>query len=66
MDIDWTDDPGRVRALFGRLQTKGATPTGPAIQKVIDFYRYGTLEELQEIEGNYRIEREGMLGDNVV
>ncbi|WP_427181763.1 VWA domain-containing protein [Paenibacillus sp. TC-CSREp1] len=66
MDIDWTDDPGRVRSLFGRLQTKGATPTGPAIQKVIDFYRYGTLEEQQEIEGNYRIEREGMLGDNVV
>ena len=23
MDIDWTDDPGRVRSLFGRLQTKG-------------------------------------------
>lgn len=66
MDIDWTDDPGRVRSLFGRLQTRGATPTGPAIQKVIDFYRYGTLEEQQEIEGNYRIEREGMLGDNVV
>lgn len=66
MDIDWTDDPGRVRSLFGRLQTKGATPTGPAIQKVIDFYRYGTLEKQQEIEGNYRIEREGMLGDNVI
>ncbi|QOS82020.1 hypothetical protein JNUCC31_14930 [Paenibacillus sp. JNUCC31] len=66
MDIDWTADPSRVRSLFGRLQMKGATPTGPAIQRVIDFYRYGTLEEQQEIEGNYRIEREGMLGDNVV
>ncbi|WP_340027953.1 VWA domain-containing protein [Paenibacillus sp. FSL H7-0940] len=66
MDIDWTTDPSRVRSLFGRLQMKGATPTGPAIQKVIDFYRYGTLEKQQEIEGNYRIEREGMLGDNVV
>ncbi|WP_413373834.1 hypothetical protein [Paenibacillus taichungensis] len=66
MDIDWTVDASRVRSLFGRLQMKGATPTGPAIQRVIDFYRYGTLEEQQEIEGNYRIEREGMLGDNVV
>lgn len=66
MDINWTSDPGSVRSLFGRLQMRGATPTGPAIQKVIDFYRYGTLEEQQEIEGKYRIEREGMLGDNVV
>ncbi|GAB1159482.1 MULTISPECIES: VWA domain-containing protein [Paenibacillus] len=66
MDINWTSDLGSVRSLFGRLQMKGATPTGPAIQKVIDFYRYGTLEGQQEIEGNYRIEREGMLGDNVV
>ncbi|RAI85054.1 Ca-activated chloride channel family protein [Paenibacillus pabuli] len=66
MDIDWTADLSRVRSLFGRMQMKGATPTGPAIQRVIDFYRYGTLEGQQEIEGNYRIEREGMLGDNVV
>ena len=37
MDIKWTSDLGSVRSLFGRLQMKGATPTGPAIQKVIDF-----------------------------
>ncbi|KQY86379.1 hypothetical protein ASD24_27790 [Paenibacillus sp. Root52] len=66
MDINWTTDPSSVRSLFGRLQMRGATPTGPAIQKVIDFYRYGTLEGQQEIEGKYRIEREEMLGDNVV
>ena len=68
MDIDWTtiELQAVFGPLFGRLQMKGATPTGPAIQKVIDFYRYGTLEKQQEIEGNYRIEREGMLGDNVV
>ncbi|WP_136607573.1 VWA domain-containing protein [Paenibacillus dokdonensis] len=65
LDSDWTRDAGTLRALFQRLQMKGATPTGPAIMRVIDFFRYGTLDEHQPWRGNTD-EGEGMLGDYVV
>ncbi|MEC0244002.1 hypothetical protein P4H66_29760 [Paenibacillus dokdonensis] len=65
LDSDWTRDAGTLRALFQRLQMKGATPTGPAIMRVIDFFRYGTLDEHQTWRGNTD-EGEGMLGDYVV
>ncbi|NMO97758.1 vWA domain-containing protein [Paenibacillus lemnae] len=64
-DVDWTENLDGVRGLFGRLQMKGATPTGPALLKVIDEYRCGTLEHNQswrELPG----QEEGMLGDYVV
>lgn len=61
-DVDWTEDLDGARSLFGRLQMRGATPTGPALLKVIDYYRYGTLEGNQ----SWRGQEEGMLGDYVV
>ncbi|MBO2945958.1 VWA domain-containing protein [Paenibacillus sp. F411] len=64
-DVDWTGNLEGVRSLFGRLQMKGATPTGPALLGVIDEFRYGTLEynqERRELSG----QEEGMLGDYVV
>lgn len=61
-DVDWTEDLDGARSLFGRLQMRGATPTGPALLKVIDYYRYGTLEGNQLWTG----QEEGMLGDYVV
>lgn len=64
-DVDWTPDLDGVRGLFHRLQMKGATPTGPALLKVIDYYRYGTLEGNQSWQGHSGQE-EGMLGDYVV
>ncbi|MBJ9993356.1 MULTISPECIES: vWA domain-containing protein [Paenibacillus] len=64
MDSDWIQDLAGVRNLFQRIQMKGATPTGPAILKVIDFFRYGTLDG-QTWRGNDG-EGEGMLGDYVV
>ncbi|MCJ8015063.1 hypothetical protein MUG84_25610 [Paenibacillus sp. KQZ6P-2] len=65
MDSDWTRDAGTLRSLFQRLQMKGATPTGPAIMRVIDFFRYGTLDEHQTWRGNTD-EGDGILGDYVV
>ncbi|MDR9857639.1 hypothetical protein RJP21_29020 [Paenibacillus sp. VCA1] len=65
MDSGWTKDASALRSLFQRIQMKGATPTGPAIMKVIDFFRYGTLDEHQTWRGNAD-EGEGMLGDYVV
>lgn len=43
MDIDWTTDLHAIKNIFGKLTTRGATPTGPAIHKVTEFFRYGTL-----------------------
>lgn len=65
MDLDWTQDLSGVRSLFQRLQMRGATPTGPAIYKVIDFYQYDKLSESDPLLSN-RSERDGILGDYVV
>ncbi|WP_054956732.1 vWA domain-containing protein [Paenibacillus dakarensis] len=64
-DVDWTSDLDGARSLFHRLQMKGATPTGPAMLKVIDYYRYGTLEGNQSWRGDSSQE-EGIFGDYVV
>lgn len=67
LDLDWTDDLGQVRSIFQRLAMRGATPTGPAILKVMDFFRYGTLEghgSKKWLEEPGR--GEGILGDYVV
>lgn len=65
MDIGWTSELSQIKSLFGRLRMKGATPTGPAILQVIDYYRYVTLGEQKDMEESYDKE-EGMLGDYVV
>ncbi|GAB6992571.1 vWA domain-containing protein [Paenibacillus pini] len=65
LDLNWTSDLSSLRSLFQRIQMKGATPTGPAILKVIDFFRYGTLDGHQSWRQNAE-EGEGMLGDYVV
>ncbi|CAM3099161.1 vWA domain-containing protein [Paenibacillus sediminis] len=65
LDLDWTEDISRIHSLFGRIQMKGATPTGPAIFKVIDFYQYGTLNNNQAWNEEM-MKREGILGDYVV
>lgn len=61
LDIDWTKDSGCLKSIFQRLPMRGATPTGPAMMKVIDFFHYGTLVE----QSNYE-EKDGMPGDRVV
>lgn len=63
--VDWTSDPAALKTIFGKLQMKGATPTGPAILEVIDYFRYDTLEGQQHLEETYG-KGEGMLGDYVV
>ncbi|MCL6606021.1 MAG: hypothetical protein K6T94_24405 [Paenibacillus sp.] len=67
LDADWTSDLSEVRSLFSRLRMRGATPTGPAIFKVLEHYRYDKLDGHQ---GRYlaesQSEREGMLGGYVV
>ena len=65
MDVNWTSDLDGARGMFSRLQMRGATPTGPALLKVIEFYRYGTLEGNQSWQG-HSSQEEGMLGDYVV
>ncbi|RUT42639.1 VWA domain-containing protein [Paenibacillus anaericanus] len=67
LDVDWTVDLGSARSIFQRLAMRGATPTGPAILKVMEFFRYGTLNRNGHglwPEESY--EREGVLGDSVI
>lgn len=66
LDVDWTDDLGAARSIFQRIAMRGATPTGPAILKVMEFMQYGTLNEhgkswREETDG-----QDGILGGYVV
>jgi Ca-activated chloride channel family protein len=65
MDLDWTQDLSNVRSMFQRMQMRGATPTGPAIFKVIEFYQYDKMKGSDPALRN-RPETDGMLGDYVV
>ncbi|MBP2002718.1 Ca-activated chloride channel family protein [Paenibacillus shirakamiensis] len=67
MDVDWSTNIQDIRTIFQRMNMRGATPTGPAMVRVIDFLRYGTLNgngNHTRPEDNH--EREGLLGDYVV
>lgn len=67
LDLDWTSDMSGIRTLFSKLQMRGATPTGPAIFKVLEHYRYDTLDGHRGRESfNDHDEREGMIGGYVV
>jgi len=65
MDLDWTQDLSGVGSLFRRMQMRGATPTGPAIYKVIEFIQYDRMVGSDPGFRN-QSETDGMLGDYVV
>lgn len=67
LDIDWTHDVAEIRSLFSRLKMRGATPTGPAIFKVLEHYRCDKLDEYRDDPpGGEDRAREGMIGGYVV
>ncbi|WP_339252693.1 hypothetical protein [Paenibacillus sp. FSL P2-0136] len=67
LDIDWTRNVSEVRSLFSRLKMRGATPTGPAIFKVLEHYHYDKLEEHRNyLPGEDDGAREGMIDGYVV
>lgn len=67
LDLDWTTNLSSVRSIFQHLAMRGATPTGPAIMKVIEFFHYGKLKGHSDEEWPIKSGRgEGMLGDYVV
>lgn len=39
LDSPWTASTDRIGSLFGRLRMKGTTPTGPALVRVIEYFR---------------------------
>jgi Ca-activated chloride channel family protein len=59
LDLDWTGDLSGVRSLFPKLRMRGTTPTGPAIMRVVDFYRQGDYGR------RTRRETDGIMGDYV-
>jgi len=67
LDMDWTSDLSGVRSLFSRLRMRGATPTGPAIFKVLEHFHYDTLDERKRRRPEEdQDHREGMIGGYVV
>ncbi|ASA25045.1 VWA domain-containing protein [Paenibacillus donghaensis] len=66
LDLDWTNDLSGIRSLFSRMRMRGATPTGPAIFKVLEHYRYDTLDGYRSGLAEEHNEREGMIGGYVV
>lgn len=66
LDVDWTGDLGSARSIFQHLVMRGATPTGPALLKVMDFMRYGTLNEHGKSWHEKTEGQDGILGDYVV
>lgn len=67
LDMDWTRNVSEVRSLFSRLKMRGATPTGPAIFKVLEYYRYDKLNgHRDELRSEDDEAREGMIGGYVV
>jgi Ca-activated chloride channel family protein len=65
--MDWTRNVSEVRSLFSRLKMRGATPTGPAIFKVLEYYRYDKLNgHRDELRSEDDEAREGMIGGYVV
>lgn len=60
LDLGWTDHLGGVNGIFPSLQMGGTTPTGPALMKVVDFYRQGSYGRSR------RDETDGMMSDYVV
>ncbi|QWU16349.1 Ca-activated chloride channel family protein [Paenibacillus sophorae] len=66
LDMDWSRNVSDIRTLFGKIRMKGATPTGPAIFKVLEHFGYDTLNEHQGRMAAYSDEGEGMPGGYVV
>lgn len=66
MDMDWSRNVTGIRSQFGKIRMKGTTPTGPAIFRVLDHFRYDTLDEHQGRLAAYAEEGEGMPGGYVV
>ncbi|WP_025693287.1 vWA domain-containing protein [Paenibacillus zanthoxyli] len=66
LDMDWSRNVSDIRTLFGKIRMKGATPTGPAIFKVLEHFGYDTLDEHQGRLAAHSDEGEGMPGGYVV
>lgn len=48
LDLGWTDNVPEVNRLFSKLSMRGATPTGPAIMHVVEYFEKGYMQEERE------------------
>lgn len=67
--LGWTEQVPAVRQLFSKLNMKGATPTGPAIMKVVEYFEKGYLqEELRQSSPSVKDWRDedGILRDYII
>lgn len=58
MDVGWTRELDKMQQLFYKLNMKGATPTGPALMKVVRYYAGETRD--------HGADEAGMLGEYIV
>lgn len=48
--LDWTSEVGAIGQLFRKLNMRGATPTGPALMRVIEHFEKGRFNESDEAD----------------
>jgi Ca-activated chloride channel family protein len=70
-DLDWTRDLANLNRLFYKLNMKGVTPTGPALNKVIDLMTATAVDDIYGSENHAEQARtpaskDGMLIDYIV
>lgn len=69
LDLEWTTEIPKVRQLFHKLNMKGATPTGPAMMHVVQYFEKGTLYQPSPSTPptvKHWNEEEGMLSDYIM
>jgi Ca-activated chloride channel family protein len=68
MDSDWTNNPSKLNALFGRIRMKGTTPTGPALLQVVDYIQEtcGKISKSERIDEAARGNSNEVRSDYVV
>lgn len=58
LDLGWTDQLGQLPSLLEKLSIKGATPTGPALMSVVQYFQRGYIGKQEtpptEEEGTFR------------
>ncbi|NBI30823.1 vWA domain-containing protein [Chengkuizengella marina] len=68
MDLDWSTEYAIMKRLFYKINMRGATPTGPALLKVIEYMVHKhSDDEIKRLAGMKDVHKKGaMLSDYIV
>ncbi|MFD2611532.1 hypothetical protein [Paenibacillus gansuensis] len=71
LDLPWTQDMGKIKQLFSKINMRGTTPTGPALLQAIDYmtagdHSLGASDQAHLIQGAADHNKGGLLSDYIV